>query len=149
MSASELTLLEQYKVYVEMADRVSSRRGQTNAFYVSLLTGLLAFLSVLIGADVVTKYIDILFLLASLLGLGLCFLWWVNIRSYRQLNSGKFKVVHEMETHLPFACYDREWEILGQGRNKKKYLQLTVVEGIVPLVMAVPYLILFVYSFFA
>ena len=29
-------LIEQYKLYVEMADRVSARRAQTNRFYISL-----------------------------------------------------------------------------------------------------------------
>ncbi len=31
-------ILEQYKLYVEMADRVSSRRGLTNTFFLTLNT---------------------------------------------------------------------------------------------------------------
>lgn len=31
-------LIEQYKLYVEMADRISARRAETNKFYISLLT---------------------------------------------------------------------------------------------------------------
>ena len=38
-------LLEQYKLYVEMTDQVSTRRAHTNRFYVSLLSGLLALFS--------------------------------------------------------------------------------------------------------
>jgi hypothetical protein len=37
-------LLEQYNLYVEMADRITTRRAQTNRFYISLLSGLLALL---------------------------------------------------------------------------------------------------------
>ncbi|HCQ15142.1 MAG TPA: hypothetical protein DIU20_02700, partial [Cryomorphaceae bacterium] len=64
-------------------------------------------------------------------------LWWLTINSYRQLNSGKFKVIHEMEQQLPFACYDREWDYLGRGKNGKLYRQLSKVEGYVPLVIIV------------
>ena len=37
--------LEIYKLHAEMADRVTQRRLQTNRFYISLLTGLIALLS--------------------------------------------------------------------------------------------------------
>lgn len=139
-------LLEQYKLYVEMADRISIRRAQTNRFYVSLLSGLLALLSIVVQKSIVTDFQKVVFPAVAILGLALCFLWYVNIRSYRQLNTGKFKVIHEIEQHLPFPCYDREWEILGQGKESKKYLQLTRVEQYVPYILAIPYLLLFVYS---
>ena len=81
----------------------------------------------------------------AFLGLVLCGVWFINIRSYSQLNSGKFQVIHEMEQQLPYHCYAREWEILGRGRENKKYLPLTHVEQFVPFVLAVPYLSLPVY----
>ena len=40
-------LLEQYKLYVEMADRVSQRRDQSNRFYVTIISALVALLVVL------------------------------------------------------------------------------------------------------
>ena len=110
-------LLEQYKLYVEMADRISERRMQTNKFYISLLSGLLALLSILVSVGKLNQ--TLIFVIVSLLGIALCILWHINIRSYRQLNSGKFKVIHEMEQDLPFPCYDKEWEILGEGEKKK------------------------------
>jgi hypothetical protein len=51
-----------------------------------------------------------------------------------------------MEQHLPFPCYDKEWEILGEGKEGKKYLQLTRVEQYVPFILAIPYLLLLIYS---
>jgi hypothetical protein len=139
-------LLEQYKLYVEMADRISNRRAQTNRFYISLLSGLLALLSIIVGRNIFSDFQTIMFSVISVLGLTLCALWNINIRSYRQLNSGKFKVVHEMEQHLPFPCYSREWEILGEGEKSKKYLQLTRVEQYVPFLLSIPYMLLLVYS---
>jgi hypothetical protein len=45
-SDSKSLLLEQYKLYVEMHDRISARRNQMNSFFISLLSGLLAFFSI-------------------------------------------------------------------------------------------------------
>ena len=39
-------LLEQYKLYVQLADNVSARRSQSNSFYISIITGLLPILSI-------------------------------------------------------------------------------------------------------
>jgi hypothetical protein len=89
-----------------------------------------------------------IFLVVSILGLVLCIVWKININSYGQLNTGKFKVIHEMEAQLPFACYDREWEFLGAGQDSKKYLQLTKVEQYVPYLLAIPYLLLLVYALY-
>lgn len=139
-------LLEQYKLYVEMADRVSDRRERTNRFYISLLSLFLALLSIIFGRNILGEFQTVVFLIISVLGLVLCILWYVNIRSYRQLNSGKFKVIHEMEQYLPFNCYDKEWEILKKGKESETYLQLTSVEEYVPIILAVINLLLFICS---
>lgn len=139
-------LLEEYKLYVEMADRVSSRRAQTNKFYISILSGILALLSIILENVFLSDIQAAAILAISLLGIGLNILWHINIRSYRQLNTGKFKVIHEMEQQLPFPCYDREWSLLGGGKDSKKYLQLTRVEKYVPYFLGTPYLLLLVYA---
>ena len=131
-SAHREHLLEQYKLYVEMADRVSQRRGQANAFYVSLLLALLAWLTFLADRDFSSAAQDAVLVGTGVAGIFVCFIWYVHIRSYQQLNSGKFKVIHEMEQLLPFPCYDREWELLGVGQDKRKYLQVSVVEQFAP-----------------
>jgi hypothetical protein len=38
--AYQAALLEQYKLYVEMADRISQRRGLTNTFFLTLNTAI-------------------------------------------------------------------------------------------------------------
>ena len=141
-------LIEQYKLYVEMADRVSTRRAQTNRFYISLLSGLLALLSIVVNRNVFGSVLNLVFVAVGILGLVLCFLWYVTIRAYRQLNSGKFQIIHEIEQHLPFPAYEKEWEILGKGKESKKYLQLTLIEQCVPFVLAIPYSLLLAYSLY-
>ena len=44
-------LLEEYKVYLEMADRVSSRRLQTNGFFITIFSGLLAVIAFIFNKD--------------------------------------------------------------------------------------------------
>ena len=64
------------------------------------------------------------------------------MHSYRQLNSGKYKVVHLLEQMLPVAPYDAEWVALGEGRDKKLYRPLTRVEKWVPRCFALLYILL-------
>lgn len=141
-------LLEQYKLYVKMADQVSARRSQANSFYITVLSALLAILSLALE-KIPSESQGIVILTLSLMGGILCYIWSVNIRSYAQLNTGKFHIIHEMEKLLPFACYKEEWAVLGEGKYRDKYHQLTRIEKTVPLLIAIPYLLLFIYSFYA
>lgn len=139
-------LLEQYKLYVEMADRVSSRRVQTASFYTSILSALLALLSITSNEELFQGPQSFVLLTIAILGLCLCLAWAANINSYKQLNSLKFKVIHDMETHLPFPCYEMEWKILKEGKNRRRYFRLTAIEQYIPVILAVPYLCLLIYS---
>lgn len=147
-------LLEQYKLYVEMADRISARRVQINSFYISLLSGLLAVISVFGNKELFSKFQNtklqyITLFLMGLLGLILCWVWHSNIGSYKQLNSAKFKVISEIEKDMPFSPYEREWEILKKDREYKIYVEQTLIEKYIPFLLAIPYLILSIYSFVA
>ena len=86
-----------------------------------------------------------MFLLISAVGLTLCAVWLFNIRSLKRLNSAKFKVIHEIENLLPFACYDKEWEIMQQDKSFQD-LQQTQIEQFIPLVLAFPYFGLLCYA---
>jgi hypothetical protein len=143
-------LLEQYKLYIEMMDRNTTRRNQTNSFYTSLLSGLLAIIAIATNKDVAQfqniKFQAIAFLAVSILGILLCVIWYINIQSYKQLNSSKFKVISELEKQLPIACYNKEWEFLKNDNRYKGYLTQTSVERIVPFILAIPYTGLLLYA---
>ena len=64
------------------------------------------------------------------------FLWYRLVRSYKDMNSGKFKVVHEIEAMLPVKPYDAEWTALGKGERPDLYLPFTHIETKVPWVFA-------------
>ena len=138
----QAALVEQYKLYVEMADRVSNRRIEINKFYISLLSGLLVLLSLI---SIPAELQNGVLVAISLLSISLCLLWIVNIRSYKELNALKFKVIEEMEQSLPFRCYTREWEILKGEANQRSYFRLTRIEQYVPLLLLLPSVVMLIY----
>ena len=133
-------------MYVEMMDRVTERRGKTNTFYLSLLSGLLTLVPVLVEKILLPQSKDkyIVLLILATLGFCLCFIWRSNIDSYKQINFLKFQVIYEIEPNLPFPCYKREWEILEEN-PRIQYRRLSKIEKYVPLILAIPYLGLFKY----
>lgn len=132
-------LLEQYKLYVEMADRVSQRRMDTNKFFISVQTLMIAFITLF------NKDSYMVLIIAALIGFLLSCAWFFLLKNYRQLNSSKFKVIHELESQLPCAPYNKEWDHLGKGREKGIYWPLSHLEIALPVVFAIMYLIFIVY----
>ena len=141
-------LLEQYKLYVEMADRVSQRREQSNRFYVSLVAAIVALLVILARFDVADGAWPIVFLISGVVGAALSLVWYVNIKSYRQLNSAKFAIINKMEKQLPAAGYSDEWEILRPKAGPAQYFQLTRIEQFVPVIFFVLFALLAGYGAF-
>lgn len=122
-------LLEQYKLYLVSAENISNRRQTANAFFVTVNTTLISLISYLnLGATTPTK----LYWVVSLAGIAISYMWYRLVRSYKDLNSAKFKVVHEIEKSLPICPYDAEWEAVGRGENSKLYLPFTHIEVYVP-----------------
>lgn len=123
--------LEMYKTYVEMADRISERREKANSFFLTVNTALIALLAKdAFGSNAADpRGLELLVPVAACV---LCYLWYRIIRSYRDLNSAKFKVVHAIECQLPLRPYDAEWESVERGKNPQLYLPFTHVEKVVP-----------------
>lgn len=135
-------ILEQYKLYVEMADRISSRRDIANTFFLTLNGLALGAAGALIekGYTMSTKWALIFPLSVLLL---LCFFWNRLINSFRQLNGVKFYVVGELETRLPASPYRKaEWDtLLKGGKDPKTYWPLTHLEAKIPWIFGAAYLI--------
>lgn len=120
-------LLEQYKLYVEMADRISQRRTSANTYFLSVNSAILAFVGYLtIGYE--PKYMWLLALAGCLLTL----FWYNIVVSYRNLNSAKWQVVQDIEKRLPISPYDAEWEAVQRGGNPKLYRPISHIESWVP-----------------
>ncbi|MEV5884008.1 hypothetical protein AB0L74_14990 [Streptomyces sp. NPDC052020] len=136
----QAAVLEQYKLCVEMADRVSSRRSLTNTFFLSLNSAVAATLGALGGGLARAPFW--LLLGGAVVLLTQCVAWFLIIRSYRLLNAAKYAVIGAIEERLPAYAYSRaEWKALGEGKDWRKYMPLTHVEQWVPLVFALTYLL--------
>ena len=119
MNGESSTIVELYKLHAELADRVSQRREGANRLYVSLLSGLAVLAGSLARFGTGGDAEDAAMMLLAVMGVVLSLSWWVVIRSYRQLNSGKFKMLQELEEQLPYRPFSREWDLLGQGKDLK------------------------------
>ena len=147
MDENRRELLEIYKLHAELADRVSQRREGANRLFVSLLTGTLIFLAALLRYGAETIPVGAVVIAIGIFGIFLAVAWYVIIRSYRQLNSGKFAALHELEEKLAYPFFQREWELLEEGKSISRYWKLTVVETFLPLIFALLYLALIIIFF--
>lgn len=136
-------LFEQYKLYIESAEKTSDRRQQANNYFITINTALIS----LIGLSFQIEFFESLARIKSVLalvGIMICFIFWNLLRSYRQLNTGKFAVIHEIEETLPLTLYKYEWEVLGKGEDKKKYYPFSHIELLIPWAFGIIYAILFI-----
>lgn len=140
--------LELYKLHAELADRVSQRREAANRLFVSLLTGICILLTAFLRFDNGGISVSTVATVGSCLGVALSLAWFIVILSHRQLSSGKFAALNELEDKLVYPFFRREWEILQKGESVKKYWKLTVVETALPWVFGILFVLLGIASLF-
>lgn len=138
-------LIEQYKLYVEMADRISQRRGAANTFFLTFNTAIVGALSGFY--DKVPSEVSVaMYAAAAVISIA----WGLLLRSYRNLNSAKFQVIGVLEERLPAnAYYKAEWKALGEGKDWRRYIPLSVLETFVPGIFFLIYLYLFLINWSA
>lgn len=140
------TIAEQYRLYIEMMDRIADRRQSANSFFFSLCAGLFAAIAFLFSKDTDESLRPLTWVI-TLSGVPISIFWHRLLESYRNLGTAKFEVIHQMEEYLPFTAYSTEWKILEEGKNKAKYLPLTHLEVWVPRYFAFAFLALTIWAF--
>lgn len=132
-------VLDQYKVYVQSADEISKRRNAASTFFLTINTAGIAFLGTVRSSQSLHApwYVAIAFA-----GVTLSIVWQRTIQSYRDLNTAKFAVIHEIEKLLPLKLFDAEWSLVGRGTNEKLYLPVSHLESRVPWVFFALYVAL-------
>jgi hypothetical protein len=138
-------LLEQYKIYVQTSQQVSERRQQENNFLLTLNSSLVTLFVVFLSSFGHHRWNALI----PLTGLVVCFIWHSLVESYKDLNTAKFAVIHELEEQLPVALFRYEWHVCGHGKDRDKYVPLTHLERWIPVAFAVLYLGLGVYALLA
>ena len=144
-------LLAQYKLYVETSQQVSERRQNSNNYLLTLKSSLVTLFVVFLSTFGHHRWNA----LVPATGLVICFLWHSLVDSYKDLNTAKFAVIHELENQLPVALFRHEWYVCGHNRKRKDqpveniYVPLTHLERWIPWMFAVLYVTLGAYALFA
>lgn len=138
-------LLEQYRLYVESAQRISERRLHSGNFFLAINSSLVAVFGITLSSFGKHRW-NVAIPLAGVL---VSLVWLRVVKSYKDLNTAKFKVIHELEAYLPAALFKYEWHVCGWGADPKKYRPLTHSEQWVPVAFIIFYIILALYALLA
>ncbi|MFW9924935.1 MAG: hypothetical protein ACFFDW_16790 [Candidatus Thorarchaeota archaeon] len=133
ISNNSAILFEQYKLYVEMADRTSARRAATNNFFLTANSFIFVALGVLVSNDFL-----ILSPVVLVVGVFFCMSWLLLIQYYKSLNSSKYKVINEIEKRLPVMGFFCEYNIIKQAKGKFGK-RLTNIERWIPISLLIMY----------
>lgn len=139
-------LLEQYKLYVELADRLSERRiNTTSTFYSLVNTLIISSFGVLTAFKIGDSANGILMILIAVLGILFTVNWASTIRSYRSLAAAKYQVIFEMEKRLPFPVFQAEWEAIRNNLSlSTSYTAIISIEKIIQTLFIGLYLFIFI-----
>lgn len=117
--------VELYKVMVSSSESLVARRQGVNTFFLTINGVILTAAGLVIGNQSEARFQSLGILVLTVTGAILALAWQSLIRSFGQLNTGKFAVINRIEAVLPVAVYVAEWKALGEGRNPKKYRSFT------------------------
>ena len=142
MADNRHTILELYKLHVEMADRVSHRRGIANNLFIVIHT------SIILVSGLTIKYFEqfkIPLLIVMALGIALALIWKELILSYKKLNNAKFKVINKIEEdHFPIQPYVDEYDYYTKDKRKDFF----IIEKRIPIVLVAVYIVAIVVILF-
>lgn len=131
------SILEQYKLYYESIEKNSDRRNFAFNLFITINIALMWA----IGYIMLNLENSILIiLLLSFLGIIIAIIFWFLLNSYKQLNTWKFAVMHEIEKELPLNLFKYEWDILWKWKDKSKYFPFSHIEINLPKISFVLYL---------
>ncbi len=137
-------VLSQYALCVNATESISRSRNQANAFFLTLHTGLLASITVIL-AQTDSAFLRGATLIALTGGIALSIVWSRLLESYRAINTAKFQVIGLLEQRLPASPFWRaEWRVLTHEQSH--YRSLASIEKWVPRIAIAAYLLIVVYA---
>ena len=138
-------LFQQYRMFVESAERISERRNHLNTFFIALHSLFVSGLS-LFKSEIFAYIIPI-----CVFGCILAFLWWYMLCNYRALNKAKFAIIQEIEKKLPLNLYATEWSLYKTKKhrmNLSRYLSFSRLEMVLPWLLMATYLCLIIITYY-
>lgn len=131
-SSSDSGVIDLYKMMVDSSERLVGRRQAVNTFFLTINGALLTAFGVIVQSTGDERLSATGIVVLAIAGAVLSLAWRSLIKSFGQLNSGKFRVINTLERYLPAAIYEAEWEALGRGENPDVYRSFTSREIWVP-----------------
>ena len=116
-------------------------QATANSFFLTLHTGIFGLAVSLAGLSTGKFHSELASFIVSVFGVGFAIVWMLLLESYRQINSAKYSVLNDLEQLLPVAPYAVEWNLLAEGKDSKKYRQLTNVEKTIPALFVVGHIL--------
>lgn len=127
-------LVEQYKLAVTMADKISDRRATTNNFFLTLNVGVVSINGI---------FNDKFTLLLHIVAISVCAVWFLLLKNYKKLNNIKFRIINDIEKELPKNIMAYEWHLLQQEKRKT----FSSYEKLMPIIFILFYALLLLYNY--
>lgn len=133
-------VMQQYKLYAEQKESFIKRSFGVNRFYMVLVIVLLLLVN--LSKNVIFVYALSLPFIFSIVGMGVCILWWLNMDSYNLLIKVKFaKVLEEIEKQLPVQPFKMEHNGIEDMRKNKKEFLFSDMQKIFAIIMFIVFFI--------
>lgn len=137
-------LLDQYKLFVESAEKTSERRMDVHKYFATLNAALLSVLGLTMQFGNYQSRMSARLVIA-LAGIFASIVWWMLVKSYKKLNTAKFGVIHQIEEKLPLSLFTTEWKALMDGKCGGKHRPFSDKETWLPIAFGIGYIILLVW----
>lgn len=124
---------EQYKIFVESADKISDKRINQNNIYITIELALLSYLS---AVKIEKLYIYIF----CSMGLFIAILWFLTIDNYSKRNKVKYQIINEYEKENKMNWFLEEEKRIAVLTN------LTFLEKILPTFTFVIFIVIMIFD---
>ena len=119
---------EQYKLFIESAEKNSDKRITQNNIYITINIAFIAYIS--------TKVLDLKQnIIMTIIGILICIVWLCTINNYAKRNKVKFEIINESEYG---TLYKEEWKRINILTS------LTTYEKISSVIFIILYIALFI-----
>jgi len=151
--ASRQLKIEQYKIMVSSTEKVTDQRMKVNNLFFTITSSILS-VALILGKTYSFMPLSVFAMtILTLLALITSYFWEKLVASYGKLNTGKFKLINQLEKELRTNMFEDEWQILiseikyePNTKTETKIIQRFRLFIIICLVVEVMYLLYKLYE---
>ena len=120
---------ENYKIFVESAEKISEKRANLNNIYLTFSLALFSFISV-------SKLNQVYFYILNILGILMSIIWFITIDNYSKRNKVKYEIINEYENKNKLKWFSEEEKRISVLTN------LTFLEKLLPIAFIIIHIII-------